>query len=451
MTDKKGNTEATVMGLPKVADQGSVDTTAPALPPVPAAISPVVTAPPRTKTGGVRRPETIHDAPRSKSSAEVPAQPRTRTAGAVPKAPEAPRRASRVAVSIPVDVPSTAPNQNAVPSKLLVERESIPGLPPESDLVPAVETAVTSPRSKPVGPRIEWTIQKVAGVTAGVCLVFILLWVFWPSRAAKKQVAARPSEPEQIVDEAPKPVAKPKPAVVATPKPSAPANPTWTLDSAKHVVDPYGVHLDDQPLDPAHKYKLTIQRDDSRLGIALARLDEKNGWGVMRRMASHAALQFGGAKALRMHCEPGKQFSEGQLFPLELTDLATKRSVPIKLDPARHCWNFEVMRLMELGEGVKKRVRVPTDSAVKLGERVSLKVVYVLETLGEKKEWRTGTLAPGESVLAEGRSIRFGILDPYAADNEGSVELELLSGDTESSGLVTPTTETGVKFVPSNK
>jgi hypothetical protein len=168
-------------------------------------------------------------------------------------------------------------------------------------------------------------------------------------------------------------------------------------------------------------------------------------------MASHAALQFGGAKALRMHCEPGKQFSEGQLFPLELTDLATKRSVPIKLDPARHCWNFEVMRLMELGEGVKKRVRVPTDSTVKLGERVSLKVVYVLETLGEKKEWRTGTLAPGESVLAEGRSIRFGILDPYAADNEGSVELELLSGDTESSGLVTPTTETGVKFVPSNK
>ena len=79
------------------------------------------------------------------------------------------------------------------------------------------------------------------------------------------------------------------------------------------------------------------------------------------------------------------------------------------------------------------------------------KCFRVLETLGEKKEWRTGTLAPGESVLAEGRSIRFGILDPYAADNEGSVELELLSGDTESSGLVTPTTETGVKFVPSNK
>ena len=202
---------------------------------------------------------------------------------------------------------------------------------------------------------------------------------------------------------------------------------------------------------PAHKYRLMIERDDSRLGLSLARLDEKEGWGVMRRMASHAALQFGGAKALRMHCEPGRQFSEGQFFPLELTDLATRQSQPVQLDPSRHCWDFEVMRLYELGEGVKKRFRVPTDSTIKLGENVPLKVAYVLEALGEKKEWKTGVLLPGESVLAEGRSVRFSILDPYANDNEGTLELELMSGDTENSGLVTPTTESGVQFVPANK
>ena len=114
--------------------------------------------------------------------------------------------------------------------------------------------------------------------------------------------------------------------------------------------------------------------------------------------------------------------------------------------PALHCWDFEVARVLDLGEGVRKRVRVPTDSKVVLGEKQSLRVAYVLESLGDKKEWRTGVLAPGESVLAEGRMARFAILDSYAGDNEGTLELELLPGDTENSGLVTPSA-TGAQFV----
>ena len=212
------------------------------------------------------------------------------------------------------------------------------------------------------------------------------------------------------------------------------------------MIDPYAAHLPDLELDSAHKYRLAILRDDSRLGTALARLDEKAGWGVMRKMASHAVLQFGGAKNLRLHCEPGSRFQDGQTLPLELTDLATRQKTPVPVNPALHCWDFEVTRVVELGEGVKKRVRVPTDSRVVLGENVQLRVAYILESLGEKKEWRTGVLGPGESVLAEGRMARFAILDPYAGDNEGTVELELLSGNTENSGLVTPSVS-GAEFV----
>ena len=186
------------------------------------------------------------------------------------------------------------------------------------------------------------------------------------------------------------------------------------------------------------------------MGTALARLDEKAGWGVMRKMASHAVLQFGGAKALRVHCEPGTHFHDGQTLPLELIDLANKKKTPVLVNPKLHCWDFEVARMMELGEGVKKRVRVPTDSKVVLGEKVPLRVAFILESLGEKKEWRTGVLNPGESVLAEGRIARFAILDPYAGDNEGTLDLELLSGDTESSGLVTPSAS-GAEFVPAPK
>lgn len=398
MTDKKaGNTEATVMGLPEVQSEPAlepVNTTAPVLDQVNTApsLAPVVTPtppppPPRTKTGS--------------------AVPRTKTAGAIPRA-EAPRRASRVAV-------------------------------------PQASVPTTEPLAPVTREPFEWTMPRVAGLAGAVGLAFILLWVFWPAN----QPARRPApEPEPIALEEPLAKPKPRPTPIAEPIAVAPpSKPTLKLDSKKHVIDPFGAHLPDVELDPAHKYRLRIERDDSHLGTALARLDEKNGWGVMRKMASHAVLQFGGARALRVHCQPGSHFHDGQTLPLELLDLATKKKSAVLVNPALHCWDFEVTRLMELGEGVKVRVRVPTDSKVTLGEKVPLRVAFVLESLGEKKEWRTGVLTPGESVLAEGRLARFAILDPYLGDNEGTLDLEILSGDTENSGLVTPSAS-GAQFVP---
>lgn len=404
MTEKKGNTDATVMGLPEV--EQTPDTTAPSLAPVP---SPPVAPPPRTRTGG-----------------------------AIPQAAAPARRPSRVVKTLPAD---------PKPSDLLLQdTEDAPATDPvrkvqtEIRRAPAASSA-TEEKEPP-------SMQKVAAIAGGVALLFVLTWLFWPSGAAKPRPAPRVEEPTPVVEAPPQPKPTPKPVVAAEPaKPKNP-NPVFALDSTQHIVDPYGAHLEDQPLDPSHKYRLAIARDDSRLGTAMARFDEKKGWGAIRKMASHAAIEFGGAKALRLHCQPGTAFSEGQTFPIELSDQATRKKVSLPLDPAKHCWDFEVMREFPLGEGVKKRIRVPTDFTVKLGDNVPVKVVYVLELLGEKKEWRTGALLPGESVLAEGRSIRFGLLDPYAGDNSGSLELEVLSGDTQSSGLVTPTTETGVQFVP---
>lgn len=411
MSDKKTGTDSTMLGLPEVSNSSTqvMDSGVPsqstleplaAVPTVPGldqitspSLPPVLTPPsappPRTKTaGGAMR-------------------------GVVPAADTAPRRQSRVAQ------------------------------------VTSQDTVVPPPRPPPTPEGFEWTMPKVAGLAGAVCLVLILTWVFWPS-----------GKPTRPVVSAPQPIAVAEP-VVAPPKPRpveplapvvvAPAKPTFKLDSKAHVIDPFAAHSADLELDPAHKYRLRIERDDSRMGTALARLDEKTGWGVMRKMASHAVLQFGGAKALRLHCEPGSRFQEGQGLPLELLDLATKKKRALLVNPATDCWDFEVARVMELGEGVKRRVRVPTDSKVALGEKVTLKVAYVLEALGEKKEWRTGVLSAGESVLAEGRLARFAILDSYAGDNEGTLELELLSGDTENSGLVTPSTESGAQFVPAPK
>ncbi len=382
---KKGNTEATVLGLPEVAH----DTTNPTLDQVTApSLAPVASPPP---------------------------PPRTRTgAGAIPRA-EPSRRPSRQAVR--VTEPTTDPRgeQTVEPLRKVPEKEPF-----------------------------EWTMPRVAAVTAAVCFAFVMAWVFWPSNKPARPTRPVVEEPAPVADVAP--VAKPQPRPVAVaPQPVAPKKPTFALDATKNVIDPYAAHLDDLELDPAHKYRLKIASDDGRLGTALARLDEKNGWGVMRKMASHAALQFGGAKALRMHCDPGSHFTAEQTFPLELTDLATKKSIPLALKPSQHCWDFEVARMMELGEGVKKRVRVPTDATVKLGDQVPLRVAYILEALGETKQWRTGVLQPGESLLAEGRLVRFAILDAYAGDNEGTLELELLGGDTESSGI---STSSGAQFVP---
>lgn len=401
MSDTKDGTDSTVMGLPEVGNTATtnpnVGSTAPVLDQVNTAPSlpPVVTppaAPPRSKTGAGGM----------------------RAAGVVPKPDAAPRRQSRVAQATP---------QDAVPTG------EFPPLP-----------------KKPEG--IEWTMPKVAGIAGAVGLLFILLWVFWPSGKPTRPVNQQDPQPIALAEPDVAPTPKPKPVQPVAPVPAAPKKPTFPINVKTNVIDPFAAHLPDLELDPAHKYRLRIERDDSRLGTALARLDEKAGWGVMRKMASHAVLQFGGAKALRLHCEPGTHFQDGQTLPLELVDLANKKKSAVLVNPALHCWDFEVMRVMELGEGLKKRVRVPTDAKLELGEKVTLRVAYVLESLGEKKEWRTGVLNPGESVLAEGRMARFAILDAYAGDNEGNLELELLSGDTENSGLVTPSAASGAEFVP---
>ncbi len=391
--------ESSVASQPTLEPLSAVQATAPSLPPV-------VVAPPRTKTGGVLTAATLSDAPRSKSSG-----------GTIPRAIDAPRRPSRIAVRAQPDEPSTDPT-GRVPVAA-AERE-----------------------------KFEWTMPRVAGLSVVVAVALVSAWVFWPSSRPKRP--ARPvAEAEPIAVEEPiVPQTATKPVAVAPIVAAAPSKPTFKLDAKKHVIDPFGAHLEDLELDPAHRYRLHIERDDGRLGTVLARLDEKGGWGVMRKMASHAVLQFGGAKALRMHCEPGSHFSEGQTFPLELLDLATKKKIPVAVNPALHCWDFEMARTMDLGESVKKRIRVPTDSSVKVGDKVPLRVAWVLEALGEKKQWRTGVLTPGESLLAEGRSVRFAILDPYAGDNDGTLDLEILSGDTENAGLVTPSNAAGAQFVP---
>ncbi len=409
MSEKKNGTESTLSGLPEVGngstqvidspvaseprDEISANgpTTAPVLDQITAPSLPPV--PPRTKTAGAMR-------------------------GAVPKQENTPRRASRVA------------HAQAAP----LDGVTVPGV----------------KKPEPDKEGFEWTMPKVAGLSGAVGLLFILVWVFWPSGAKPvRPVVANPTP--EVASPALALAVKPRPVVAVAPVVVAPSKPVFKLDVRANVIDPFGVHLPDLELDPAHKYRLRLERDDSKLGTALARLDEKEGWGMMRKMASHAVLQFGGAKALRLHCEPGSTFQEGQAFPLELTDLATRKKVTLPLNPAAHCWDFEVARVMELGEGVKKRVRVPTNAKLELGEKVQLRVAWVIEALGEKKSWRTGILNPGESVLAEGRLARFAILDPYAGDNEGELALELLAGDTESSGLVTPTAAPGAEFVPALK
>ncbi len=404
MSDKKTGTESTLLGLPEVGNSSTqvIDSPVPSEPTTPGSNTapvtdqttapslPPVLAPPRTKTAGAMR-------------------------GAVPREEVTQRRPSRVAQAVSQ------------------EGATVPGF------------TKLSPEKEP----FEWTMPKVAGLSGTVGLLVILIWVFWPSGEKRVRPVVAHSEPVVAAQVMATP--KAKPARPVAPVVMAPSKPVFKLDVRANVIDPFGVHLPDLELDPAHKYRLRIERDDSKLGTALARLDEKEGWGMMRKMASHAVLQFGGAEALRMHCEPGSTFQEGQTFPLELVDLATRKKSTLALNPAAHCWDFEVARVMELGEGVKRRVRVPTDAKLELGEKVQLRVAYVLEALGEKKAWRTGVLSPGQSVLAEGRLARFAILDPYAGDNEGELSLELLAGDTESSGLVTPTAAPGAEFVPAAK
>lgn len=367
----------------------------------PIATEPVQAPPPRTRTGGI---------------------PRAKTAGATPKAQE-PRRGTRG------EVPAAAPEPPSPDPDALEQRRTLAPLGPV-------------PEDDP----FEWTLPRVAGLASAVGLLAILAWVFWPAKKPQRPPSPEPEPEVAVVEARPTPTRQPTTAPAPRPAP-APAKPTLTLDARQHTVDPYAAHAPDLPLDPAHKYRLRIERDDSRLGTVLARLEGKDGWGVMNKMASHAALQFGGARTLRLHCEPGAHFSEQQALPLELLDLATRKAQPLTVDPSKDCWDLSQAKALPLGEGVKVRVRVPTDAKLALGPNVPVRVAWVLEALGDKQDWRTGVLGPGESVLAEGRVARFALLDPYAGDNEGSLTLELLGGDTASTGLVTPSTG-GAQFVP---
>lgn len=445
MSDEKkaGSTDQTQLGLPEITQPPSsatqvMDAPVAGEPTVTSPdIAPVLTTPPKTRT------DATIEMPSRKKTGDIAAL------GAVPQAQTAPRRASKMAVAIENETtapPGVIPQVPSTPRRSRMAEIATSTTDPQVS-VPTADLQPVAPKAPPAAPGFEWTMQRVAGVAGAVSLVFILTWVFWPSGGGARPVRAEPRR-EPVVD-APAPTPQPTaPKPVAPVAPAAPKRPTFALDIKQNVIDPYAVHLDDIPLDPAHKYRLKLERDDSRLGVALARLDEKGGWGALRRMASHAALQFGGAKALRMHCEPGSSFADDATVPLELVDLANKKVIAVPLSPSRHCWDFEVGRMLELGEGVKKRVRVPTDAKLQLGEGVPLKVAWVVESLGENKTWRTGVLGPGESLLAEGRLVRFALLDPYAPDNEGTLELELLEGDTESSGIVTPSTASGAQFVP---
>ncbi|MGV3621304.1 MAG: hypothetical protein ACO1OB_10835 [Archangium sp.] len=476
MSDEKklGNTDETQLGLPEVTSSpattqvmsepvAEVDSTNRDIQPV----SPL-TAPPRTRTN-----QTIEMPGRRKTGAipalQDPAAKRgskaISTEGVVPQAPAAPRKSKAIS-ELETMLPSAAP-------KPLLEQETDPRLGPVPDVAPprpraskmvqvsnisdpqvALPTADLLPTAAervpkpPVEPKV--SIGKVVGIALGVCVLFMLAWVFLSAGNKPLPTRVSTARDEKEVEELAPLARTQQPKAAQTPVPVAVKKkpPGLPIDVKANVIDPYAVHLEDIPLDPAHRYRLKLERDDSRLGVSMARLDEKNGWGSLRKMASHAALQFGGVKALRMHCEPGATFTSEATFPLELTDLATKKTIPVALKPSQHCWDFEVGRMLELGEGVKKRVRVPTDANVKLGEGVPLKIAYVVESLGENKTWKTGVLNPGESLLAEGRLVRFALFDPYANDNEGTLELELLAGDTESSGIVTPSTASGAQFVP---
>lgn len=467
MSDQpKGSTEETLLGLPQVPGTSqtqelanppgadvkppgatdpnlSPDSTTPSLAPVPS--PPVTIPPPRTKTGSLRTSDTLNDAPRSRNAGVVPqvVEPKKRASRAHVVDPDETQQPGRVD---PDETQEPVRRKSRVAHPVVIENaQTLEPAPRVADPAVAVPTA----ELRPV-PQRAWTPMHIAlAVSAGLVVLIVgaLAWSSLtvtppPPRPSPVRPIATPDPRLAPADEAP-------PTTPAEPEAplEAPGTPVLALDSKQHVVDPYAAFLAVE-LAPTHKYRLALKRDDSKLGSLLARLEEGEDWGVLRRMASHAALQFGGARALRLHCEPGSGFAEGQTFPVELTDLATRETTPLPVDPTRHCWDFEVMRQMVLGEGVKKRVRVPTASTVKLGQQTPVRVAYVLEALGEPRRWKAGVLKPGESVLAEGRLARFALLDTYSGDNEGSLKLELYDGDVESSGLVTPAAESGVKIVP---
>lgn len=335
------------------------------------------------------------------------------------------------------------------------EEGTVAALPPvpSKDALPAA-TEVTAPRlarapaAKADPPRFEITPGRVALAGLGVSLLGVLIWLVWPllTRPAKPQpiewVDAAPVQPAPTP--APRPAAKP----VAKPTPAAPRKDELRLDAKTHVIDPRALHAPDVPLEPTHKYRLSLQTDDPKAGIVLARLEEAEGWGVLHAMATHHALQFGGARTLRLHCEPGSLVKADTTISLELEDLARrKQRKTLTLSPATQCFDFEVGRALELEPGASRRVQLRSEQKVALGEQVPLRVAYRVPVPGDAQAWRFGVLEPGDDVLVEATGARFAIIDPWLGDNDGEVVLELLPGDTDSRGLARPD-GSDAKFVP---
>ncbi|MEW6430738.1 MAG: hypothetical protein AB1730_04445 [Myxococcota bacterium] len=309
-----------------------------------------------------------------------------------------------------------------------------------------------APAAKADPPRFEITPGRVALAGLGVSLLGVVIWLVWP-------LLTRPATPPPIewVDAAPvqpapapAPAPAPRPAAkpVAPPTPAAPGKDELRLDAKTHVIDPRALHAPDVPLEPTHKYRLSLQTDDRKAGTVLARLEEAQGWGVLHAMATHHALQFGGARTLRLHCEPGPLVRADTTISLELVDLARKmQRKTLTLSPATQCFDFEVGRLLELEPGTSRRVQLRSEQKVALGEQVPLRVAYRVPVPGDAEAWRFGVLAPGDDVLVEATGARFAIIDPWLGDNDGEVVLDLLPGDTDSRGLARPD-GSDAKFVP---
>lgn len=432
-TDKrpvhKGNLERTVNDLPPVRPSRTdatqmMDPVAPeAEPAEPAADGAPVTS---TDTGLPPVPATSTDLPWVSTSTDLPPVPSESTETSLPNVP--------------------------------VAEGTVASLPPvpSSDALP-LATEVTAPRlarapaatSSPA-PRFEVTPARVALAGLGISVLGVLLWLVWP-------MLTRPAQPTPVewvdatpVQPVPAPAPKPEPVHAAQPvAPPKPAADELHLDAKVHVIDPRALHAPDVSLEPTHKYRLTLKTGDPKAGLVLARLEEAEGWGVLHEMATHHALQFGGARTLRLHCEPGSLVKADTTITLELEDLARKKQrQTLDIAPATQCYDFEVGRLLDVDPGASRRVQLRSEQTAVLGEQVPLRVAYRLPVPGEPQTWRFGVLEPGDDVLVEGPGARFAILDPWIGDNEGDVVLQVLPGDTDRRGLVRPD-GTDAKFVPS--
>lgn len=453
--DTTESPDSTATDLPPVDPSTTapslLSTTAPSLPPSPslpdanATVAMLEPVAPDTVAGLEPVPSPPVAPPRKKTKNEVPAvaaEPRKKTKGETP------------AVDLAGD---TAPRIKRHPTKGEVRAQGgiVPKPGPDTSTDPAgtepfrvgVDES-TDPRQRRVAsttepggaePRFELTPVRVATGAGLVAVLAIVAWLVIPALTRPKHVEHEPTgptPPEPIVLKEPIKKAPPPPKPVeAPPKPPEPTVPTLSLDTHINVIDPYGHWAPEIALDGSHKYSLAIRPHDARLGTVLSRLNEKGAWGVMHLMAEHAPLRFGGASALRLHCEPGSRYADNAAIPLDLEDLARRKKTSVSVTISKDCYDFSNARKLELGE-TKYRVRLPAEQKVKLGEKIPLRVAWRVQASTDPVIWRGGVLEAGGDVLVEGVFAQFAVLDPYTADNEGEVKLELLPPDTQSSGLV---------------